>query len=733
MTYTLAVVDEGLLDLTRFKTPNIWKEFNKRQALGVTTWDIFDEIIGAYGGTIDQVFAIGGDEEAKAKKGKTANRFKPVVTYLGPFRLKKGKTKSHKISMPNYVGSVRTMIIAGDNASNAYGSTEKATPVRKPLMVLASLPRKLSPGEKVTLPVTVFAMEKRITDVNIQVKTSKDISVVGSANQSLHFAKPDEKMQYFELDVSQAKGINTIEVIASGNGEKATYKVEIDVVNPNPITSKFIDMELQADATQDISFKTFGVKGSNLAEIEFSTLPPMDFNRRMQYLIQYPHGCIEQTTSSVFPQLYMTEIFDMDASKKQEIQENIKKGIKRLGKFQTTDGGMGYWIGNTDSDDWGTSYSGHFLIEAEKKGYALPLTFMSNWLRYQKNAARSWRPSYRSYNTDMAQAYRLYTLALAGHPDLASMNRLREFKELSNNRKWRLAAAYALAGQKEAANKIARTANIDFQPYKYDYYTYGDVHRNRAMAMETMLLIDDKEYISLAKSIARTLSSKSWLSTQTTAISLLSMGKMLNKGGGKSINLRFQINGTDETIKTGKSVAQRSLNIKEGDNLVKITNLQANLVFVRVLNSGKLPLGSELATHRNLNIYVNYYDKEGNTVDVNHLIQGTDFTAKVTVRNSSRNYIENVALTEIFPSGWEIVNTSFTDFKSGSNNADFIDIRDDRVNFYFNLGSNKSKEFSVQLNAAYLGHYYRYGAQAEAMYDNDYLARTKGNWIEVVK
>jgi uncharacterized protein YfaS (alpha-2-macroglobulin family) len=95
--------------------------------------------------------------------------------------------------------------------------------------------------------------------------------------------------------------------------------------------------------------------------------------------------------------------------------------------------------------------------------------------------------------------------------------------------------------------------------------------------------------------------------------------------------------------------------------------------------------------------------------------------------------VSNIALTELFPSGWEIVNTSFTNYSSGSNQADYTDIRDDRVNFYFNLGRNKSKTFTVQLNAAYLGKYYRYGVQAEAMYDNDYMVRTKGNWIEVVK
>uniref|UniRef100_UPI003565A591 alpha-2-macroglobulin family protein n=1 Tax=Lutibacter sp. TaxID=1925666 RepID=UPI003565A591 len=182
MTYTIAVVEEGLLDLTRYKTPDIWNAFYTREALGVKTWDIFDDVIGAYGGKIEQVFGIGGDGEAAPAKNNKANRFKPVVRYLGPFTLEKGKTASHTIQLPKYIGSVRTMVIAADNSSGAYGNAEFTTPVRKPLMVLASLPRKLSPGEKVTLPVTVFALENKVKNVQIGLKLSKGIKVVGASS-----------------------------------------------------------------------------------------------------------------------------------------------------------------------------------------------------------------------------------------------------------------------------------------------------------------------------------------------------------------------------------------------------------------------------------------------------------------------------------------------------------------------------------------------------------------------
>lgn len=737
MTYTIAVVEEGLLDLTRFKTPNAWETFYAREALGVKTWDVFDDVVGAYSGSINQVFAIGGDGSALAGKKKKANRFKPVVKYLGPFTLEQGKTASHSLKTPNYIGAVRAMVVAGHANTEAYGSAEKSVQVKKPLMVLASLPRKLSPGEKVILPVTLFAMDNKIKNVNVSLKLSHGIEIIGDKTKTLSFKNPDEQMTYFELDVSKASGFNTIEVIASGHGETASQNVEIDVFNPNPITNKVTRVALNPKQTSALDFSTFGVSGTNTATLEFSTLPPMDFTRRLEYLIQYPHGCLEQTTSSAFPQLYLNDIFDLPFEKKKDIQNNIEKAIKRIGNFQLANGGLSYWIGENTTNDWGSSYAGHFMLEAEKKGFVLPLTFKNNWLKYQKQVAREWRPSYKSYNSDLAQAYRLYTLALAGSPDLAAMNRLREFSELSNDAKWRLAAAYALAGQKEASVAISNKANIDFTTTTYNYYTYGSVDRNRAMALETMVLTKHSKTRELAEYIAKQLSGNNWMSTQTTAYSLMAMAKMVEANGGKSINLQYTINGKTEHITTKTAIAERKLSIKEGNNTLSFTNNLDNIVFVSLMTSGKLSLGEELTEQRGLSISVVYKDIKGNAINVQNLKQGQDFAAIVTVSNLKDEPVNDIALTQIFPSGWEIVNTRFTSFGDSTvSSARYTDIRDDRVNFYFDLekrGKQSTKTFSVLLNASYLGTYYLPGIQAEAMYDNDYFVRTKGKWVTVEK
>ncbi len=474
--------------------------------------------------------------------------------------------------------------------------------------------------------------------------------------------------------------------------------------------------------------------GTNESALEFSTLPPMDFTKRMQYLIRYPHGCVEQTTSGVFPQLFLSDIFDLTYEQKAESQEHIKNGITRLGRFQNADGGLGYWQGESQADDWGTSYAGHFMIEAQKKGYALPLTFMSNWLRFQKKAAREWRSGQYAYNATLMQAYRLYTLALAGQPDLAAMNRLRENGNLSNESKWRLAGAYALVGQEKVARELTVTANIDFTPKNYDYHTYGSVYRNRAMALETMVVMNDAKQKELAISIAKTLASDRWLSTQETSYALLAMAKMVTKNGGKAMQLSMMKNGKEVVINTPQAIALRDLKTQDGKNSITLKNQKENTVFVRLVQSGKLPLGKELTDSKNLRVNTTFVDGSGNPIAINKLRQGEEFTAKITVSNNSRDYVDNIALTQIFPSGWEIVNTRFTDAQGGTEgSARYTDIRDDRVNFYFDMSKASTKTFTVRLNASYLGRYYLPGTQVEAMYDANYYARNKGNWVLIEK
>ncbi|PZX44159.1 hypothetical protein LX97_01168 [Nonlabens dokdonensis] len=733
MTYTLAVVDEGLLDLTNFKTPDAWDTFFAREALGVKTWDIFDDVIGAYGGRIDAAFAIGGDGSAAASKAKKANRFKPMVIHLGPFTLKAGESKTHTIDIPQYVGSVRTMVVAGNDRSEAYGSAEIATPVKKPLMMLASLPRKLSPGETVKLPVTVFAMDDKVKDVKVTLENSPFFELLNGNTQDLKFTETGDQIAYFDVKVKEATGIAQLKLSAKGNGEAAAYETEIDLVNPNPYSTISEKAIVKPGETATISINPFGTKGTNSSTVTFSSLPPMDLGRRLNYLIRYPHGCVEQTASAAFPQLHLASVVDLNSNQQKQISHNIKAAINKLGYYQKANGGFSYWPGSGSVNDWGTTYAGHFMIEAETAGYTVPISFKSNWIAYQKRVAKQWRYNDRN---DLYQAYRLYSLAVAGAPDLSSMNRLRENANLSNDSKLRLAAAYALVGQNKAAEELLSKSNIDFQPNRYDYRTYGSPQRNRAMALETYTIMKkDERARQIMEELAKNLDSDRYYNTQALAYSFIAISKYANHVGGKGVNVSYTFNGKTTTVSSAKSLANRDLDIDEKATSFTVTNTGDNMIFITNAMTGKLPVGNEKTAQSKLNATITYVDKEGKTVNVSKVNQGTELTAITTITNTTGSRIEDVALTQILPSGWEIVNTRFTDYgaEEANTSIEYTDIKDDRVNYYFDLKARETLTFKTTINASYLGRYYLPGIQCEAMYDADYIVRNKGQWIEVVR
>jgi len=729
MTYTLAVVDEGLLDLTNFSVPDIHGYFNRKEALGIQTFDIYDNVIGAYAGSVENIFSIGGGGSLAGAKNRKANRFKPVVTFIGPFELKAGLTKTHKLYMPNYIGSVKVMLVASDVANESYGSIEEKMPVKKPLMLLASVPRKLSPGEKLSIPLTVFAMEEGISTVKLSAKTSKGLKPIGTTEKSLNFQETGDKIINFEYEVLSASSVEDISFTATAGAETAKYSLEIDTYNPNRIAQKTQNFELKPNKSLDINIESFGTEGSNSAFVEISALPPMDLSKRTEQLIGYPHGCVEQTTSKAFPQIFLEDIADLSFNQKKETKQNVVKAIEKLNDFQLVNGGVSYWPGG-QADAWCTSYVGHFMIEARQKGFEIPVMFLNNWKNYQKDQARRWNENSYRWASDYLQAYRLYTLALYGEPDLASMNRLRT-SSISNASKWRLAQSYALIGQKDVAEELVSTASIYQLRDKNQYYTYGSVFRNEAMLLESLVYLKNDKMQELANSLALKLSSDDWLSTQETAFALVSLSKLLEANGGKEMDITM--NG--ENLKTAKPILKRNIELDEnGDAKIKLNNNVDSKLYVRLTQSGKPALGDSFAQRKNLNLRISYENANGETIDISNIKQGSEINAVISIGNLSQTDLENIALQYHLPSGWEIIDTSFTEYNSNAyTEANYVDIRDSELRFYLHLSAKQSKTFKVKMNASYLGEYFLPGSQAETMYSDDYFARTEDVKVKIVE
>jgi alpha-2-macroglobulin len=737
MTYTLALVEDGLLDLTRFRTPDPWERFYARDALGVKTWDMYDLVIGAYGGKMGSILGIGGDNEiVPNESSEKANRFKPVVTFLGPYELEAGVSNKHTIILPDYIGSVRAMVVAGQNG--AYGMAEKSVPVKKPLMILATLPRVMGPGESVKLPVTVFAMDKQVKEVQIEVETNDLISAREKA-KTVTFEETGDKVVNFDLSTSQKIGIGRVKVRATCGKLVSDYEVELNIRTPNLPISTFLAGTALASHSWISDFTMPGMEGTNTAMLEVSGIPPIDAGRRLKYLLQYPHGCIEQVTSTVFAQLYLTDVLELDANTKAGIDSHIKTGISKISTFQLTGGGFSYWPGEHQESDWGSSYAGHFLLEAENKGYVLPAGLKSAWIRWQKQKARQWQPLQETdkfRQDDLEQAYRLYTLALSGNPETGAMNRLREIRSLSLQGKWRLAAAYALIGQTQAATDLINREPTDIQEYNGTYSSYGSRERDWAMILETMTLLNDKSRGAVvARKISDVLSSGNWMNTQSTAYCLLAMAKFSKGMVSDKLDFSYKLNnGKTIRVSSSKPVALVNLQLarKAGMGHVEVTNQGKGLIFTRIIMEGIPAAGKEEDFSKQLNMDVSYRNTEGNSLDVTEVSQGTDFYVTVTLFNAGDFDYRQLALTQVFPPGWEISNARLAGLNvPGKEDFTYQDIRDDRIITYFDLNRGWKKTFTVMVNASYLGQFYLPGVYCEAMYDNHIGALRKGKMVRV--
>lgn len=737
MTYTLAIVDEGLLDLTNYKTPQPWNTFYAKEALGVKTWDMYDQVIGAYSGKLDKLLSIGGDGEGNQGKNPKANRFKPMVRFVGPFTLEAGQEKAHNIDIPNYVGSVRVMVVAQNEG--AYGETEKTVAVKKPLMLLATMPRVLGPGETLALPVNVFAMEKHIQNVKVTVEVNDLLAIDGDKSQTIKFAQIGDEVINFKLKVAERTGIARVKITAVCGNEKSVEEIEIDVRAPNPKVVEGTELSLQPgqDWNTDLKFK--GILGTNKATIELSSVPSMGLEKRLDYLIQYPHGCVEQTTSSVFPQLYLSKLVDLDEKQKNKISANIKAALKRLQLFQTANGGFSYWPGEGYESDWGTNYAGHFILESEKEGYTLPAEMKRKWVKYQQQQARNWSSGNGSYGKgtdEVIQAYRLFVLALSSNAELGAMNRLREERDLSNTAKWRLAAAYQLIGQREVALQLISKLPTSVPVYKELSNSYGSDLRDKAMILETLTLLDLKSKAEpVAKEVAKSLSSDQWMSTQETAYNLLAMCEYTGvKGSIGVIKFTYKINGGKE-ISQSSSKAIQQLKFTDSDFTKKaplqLKNTGKSTLYVKIFVEGVPLTGDQTTLSNNLKMTVKYLDMDGKTIKPDKLKQGTEFKAEITIYNpGKKGYYKEMALTQVFPSGWEIHNDRM-DEDGGTRSYRYQDIRDDRVLTYYELGAGQNKTFTVRLNATYQGRFYLPTLYSEAMYDHLISAQLPGKWVEV--
>lgn len=693
MTYTLAVVDDGILTLTNFKTPNPYEHFMSKQALGVRTWDNYGYVMSAFLGEFGSVFAVGGDDYLDLQD-VLDKRFKAYAVTMGPFTMKANETKKHEFEVPQCSGRLRVMVVAKDG-EKAFGSAETSVNVIDPVTLYPAMPRVIMPGDETTLKIQVLSPENKGRDLNVKVVLA-NMTAMQNLPKTVRIDGNGEGLICLNIKADKTSGIASAKFEVTAGNYTAETETQIPIRVPSSVRHESIFKEIASKSGETVRFTSEGLNGTLEGKVVIGTALPINIFHRLDYLIDYPHGCLEQTTSRAFAQLYVNRLVSLDTTTKALVRRNITTAIDNLRAFQQPDKSLTTWVGGKYRNPWTEVYVLHFLTEAKKSGYAVPDAFYRGLVSYQKNIASSWNnnPDYR--DGDVIQAYRLFVLALADARDMGAMNRFKELNVVqSDETKSYIAAAYALSGNISTAQGLL--------PVSVDEDDYSEL----SAYICAMLLCDKDSPVidQTIETVCDIINSDRWLGTLGTSRLMTAVGKYAETRGLNSGNISavVNINGEKENISGNIPAVSVNFTPRQGDNEISVSNNGQEDIKMRVFT--KSVVAEEAAK------------EEGNSLEMKVEMPtsaniGDDVTATITVTNPSAvRDLSDLALTFFVPSGTEILNTPEDDDLTHS------DVRDDRIYYYFNLGKKGSKSFTIKMNATFEGRYTMPAVRCEAMYD----------------
>ena len=719
MTYTLAVVDEGILGLTNYSTPDPYNYFNAKQALKVRTWDNYDYVIDAFSGDMGSVYAIGGDgfinQEITLDK-----RFKAYAVTYGPFELKAKGENTLEIDVPQCSGALRFMLVA-KGEGKSFGCAEKQMKVVDPITLYPAAPRVTAPGDEMNLKVQVLAPNLKGKNLNVVVN-NKNLTPVGDTPGSVKVDDNGEAMVVMKVKVPETLGIATMDVKVSDGKFEAQTVTEIPIRMPYSEKRKTYTLEIAPNATETLNFDLKGLNGTQQGNVTVASLIPVDFYSRLNYLSTYPYGCLEQVVSAAFPQLYFNYFIQQDEEAEAKTRAAIQEGIAALKSYQKSDFSLTNWPGGTYTDPWTEIYALHFLSEAKSQGFDVPDYLFDGIVKHQADIAKSWNNNPDFKQGETIQAYRLFVLALAGAPEMGALNRFKELKMNYTLSSVLTAATYAQVGKKNMVQQF--WPKLQAGEAMSDYISsFGSTTRDLAFLTYSEMLCskDDALIQGHVNDLCEILNSDRWLDTQSTAFALFVLGKYAEKVGTTNtpIAASIKVNGNERTVSTNRGSVGYAITPKLGANKVEVTNTSDQKLTTKVYTK---IAAAEYETQENGNFIkmkVNYFDKNGNALNPASLPMGKDFSVSITVENPSDYRVTELALSYYLASGWEIINDRVTGDGSENMGAKHLDIRDDRAYYFFDLSPKQKKTFTLKLNATYEGSYMLPAVRCEDMYNND--------------
>lgn len=744
---TIAVVDEGIMQIRNTASPDAYRYFYQKRALETLPADIYPFLMPEYG---IRKSSVGGDMmEAMQKRTNpfSGKRINLVSFWSGILTADARGEAGYTIDIPQFSGSLRVMAVAWNN--NAFGSAVHHIRVADPMVISTSLPRFLSPGDTLIMPVTFSNTTAQAVSINPKIKITGPLLVIESPSASLSIPPNQEGRAVYTIAALKQAGRASVEVSAAASGKSFSEKTEI-LVRPPASLQKMSGYGIAEPGQKTvINLNHQYLPSSVSSKLIIARSPVIQFADQLQYLLDYPYGCAEQTISTAFPQLYYADLVKQIKNKPGgviNISVNVRAAISRLQTMQRYNGALAYWPGGNEESVWASVYAAHFLLEAKQTGYEVPSTLLDGLMGFiQARVKQHPESEYWFYESSSQMVkrklasreslYALYVLALAGKADLSSMNYYKSKPEiLTEDSRYLLACSYLITGDTRSFQSLLPAA-ISQKPARETGGSFSSYIRDEALALNALLTSDpDHPQIQImTRHLSEAMRKEKYLSTQDRAFAFLALGKVMNQQQQADFSA---------VIKAGSKMHE----IKNKDTTI-IASGETHAFEITLKGTGKLYYfwecegitsdGSFRQEDSYLQVRKSFFNCFGSPLPPRAFNQGDLVVVKITLNNTERSRIDNIAIADLIPAGFEIENPRLTalpgmEWIKDQAEFDFMDIRDDRIHFFTSV-SEKPLSFYYMVRAVSPGRFIMGPVMADAMYDGNYRSYHGAGSVTVIR
>lgn len=745
---TVAMVDEGILLITDYTTPDPYGYFYQKRALEVNPYDLYAWL---YPELRAERSSFGGGEGYDLGKriNPLANkRVKLVSMWSGILKADARGNCSFTADIPSFSGSLRVMAVAYKD--HQFASAEHSIRVSDPIVISTALPRFLSPGDLVDMPVMVSNTTDKKAKTEVSVALNGPLRSSDKLESQVEIPANSEEQVLFKIAAEQAIGQGGVTVDVRAFGETFSEEVQIPV-RPSAGLQKLTGSgAVNGGETKTFSVKTDFLPASTSSHLILSKSPVVEFTRNLTQLIGYPYGCIEQTVSRAFPLLYYQDLAVLLVQDKKNIGYNpgylVQEAIRKIYSMQRYDGGILFWPGGDRVSWWGTAYAAHFLTEAQKAGFSVDPKILDQMLKYINAQAKDketeeyyFREASGNYfHKQMAKReifYSLYVLALNGAQNISLMNHYKPLSyQLTDDSQYLLATAYLLTGDEASYRQLLPAGmgrNQSQRAFSGSFYSHT---RDLAIILSTLLDVDpDNPQIPVfSRALSQELKQQRWLSTQESSFALCSLGKLSGHARKSTVQARVTIDGSEAGRFEGNDlIIRKDMNNKQ----VTIEATEQGVLYYSYEVDGISASGRFTEEDNYLEARRAFFTRNGMTVTNLAFEQNDLVVVRISIRSTLLSTVENVAITDILPACFEIENPRISPGRELSwikdrTYPDYLDIRDDRLSI-FTTATKEWKHFYYLVRVVSKGEYRMGPVSADAMYNGEYHSYNGGGMVFV--